>query len=598
MLGMLSIQMKPALNWQRSGNWSDWVTSPRTTSFHRQKPQMDSTPDASNQFEVIASVKQEIELLKTDLMQLVETTQESDLMPRARARVSDHGLSDCVRDADLRRWLGDCLLKLKPKSKGKRKGQKLDLAPVPWALDSILMKHRLNMLIAEPKVGKTSLILSMISAWHHGEPTFLGKELIGPCPPVIIVGTDQPEVDWGTMLHAEGLMTSDCQMQDPLVAFWSAADPLHFDEDGFKLLEEVCEEFPEALVLCDSYHACVANLNCEDGSSTYANPLAQLLTVTAPHRATTVVIHHANKGQGGSIVSKARGTTALTAIPSQNILLSPMAGENNPNDRRIQLKTQGRAGRPENLIIERTDDGWISHGDGEALVQEQRRADTVLNLPDKDAEVYAYILERTEQGFPVAQNELVANRDLRLKQYQASRLCARLVRQGLIEQSGRTDPSLKGGRPSPLFKAIGTLSQELHSTLELHETSRAHEIKGFNAVNSDNALLQQRGFNAPPLPAFNCPVEVQLVPGGDWTPDHITCGPAPGDQLFIRLADGNPDVRRPLPRSRIRHPNPEPTTAETPSAVSPPSGAATHASQPLTGASDEPSAPDQFPYGF
>jgi predicted transcriptional regulator len=311
-----------------------------------------------------------------------------------------------------------------------------------------------------------------------------------------------------------------------------------------------------------------------------------------------VVIHHANKGQGGSIVSKARGTTALTAIPSQNILLSPLASENNPNDRRIQLKTQGRAGRPENLIIERTDDGWISHGDGEALVEEQRRADTVLTLPDKDAEVYAYILERTEQGFPVAQNELVANRDLKLKQYQASRLCARLVRQGLIKQSGRTEPSVKGGRPSPLFEAIGALSQKLHSTHELHETSRAHEIKGFNADNAVDALLQERGFNAPPLSAFNCPVEVQLVPGGDWTPDHITCGPAPGDQFFIRLANGDPNIRRPLPRSRIRHASVHDTTAESPSAVSPPSGATTTALEPLLGASDDQSAPDQFPYGF
>ena len=84
---------------------------------------MDFIPDNSNQYEVIGSVKEEIELLKSDLMQIVETTPEADLMPRARARVSDHGLGDCVRDADLRRWLGDCLLKLRPKSRGKRKGR-------------------------------------------------------------------------------------------------------------------------------------------------------------------------------------------------------------------------------------------------------------------------------------------------------------------------------------------------------------------------------------------------------------------------------------------------------------------------------------------
>jgi len=526
---------------------------------------MDSIPRSSGTFEVIESVEQEISLLKLDLMELVETSPESDLMPRARAKVSDHGLNDAIRDADLRRYLADCLMHLNPKSQGKRRGQKLDLTPVPWALDGLIMKSRLNMLIAEPKVGKTALMLAMISAWHHGEETFLGKRLIGDCPPVLIVGTDQPDVDWASMLHAEGLMSAEGELQDPIQILWSAGDPLHFHEEGFRILDKACAEFPGALVLCDSYHACVAPLGTEDGSSTYANPLAQLLTVTSPHKATAIVIHHANKGIGGSIVSKARGTTALTAIPSQNILLAPMASESNPNDRRVQVKTQGRAGRPEALLIERTDDGWVCHGSGEEAIAEQHRTDTILNLPEKDAEVYAYILERSEMGFPVAQNEIYANRDFRLKQYQSSRICARLVRAGLIYQDGRTEPGISGGRPSPLFRASGTLPAELHSTHEAHETSRVHEIKTFNAVKTHDAFMQEGGFDAEPLPAFNHPVEVQLSPGGPWVNGHITCGPAPGDQLYVRLADSSPDLRRPFPRSRIR-----PCSASTEQPVNPP----------------------------
>ena len=513
---------------------------------------MATTPNDSKTYAVIESVEKEIQLLKTDLMELVEQSPESDLMPRARGKVSDHGLSQEIRDADLRRWLADCILQLNPKSKGKRQGQTLDLTPVPWALDGLIMRHRMNMLIAEPKVGKTALVLAMISAWHHGEQSFLGRPLIGTCPPVIIVGTDQPEVDWAAMLHREGLMSSDGEITDPLVAFWSAADPLHFNDQGFENLTEVCQEFPGALLLFDSYHACVAPTGIEDSSSTYANPLAQLLTVTAPHGATSIVIHHANKGIGGSIVSKARGTTALTAIPSQNILLAPMASDNNPNDRRVQLKTEGRAGRPEALLIERTDDGWECHGDGAEAIAEEQRTDSALNLPEKDAEVYAYIQERSELGFPVAQNELWANRDLKLKQYQASRVCARLVRADLIYQEGRTEPGLAGGRPSPLFRAKSCLSVEPHSTSEPLETSRAYEIKEFNAVKTQTALMQTGGIHAPPVPAFNHPVEVQLSVDGPWTNDHITCGPAPGNQLYVRLVNSSADVRRPFPLSRIR----------------------------------------------
>ena len=47
----------------------------------------------------------------------------------------------------------------------------------------------------------------MISAWYHGEESYLGQRLHGVCPKVYIVGTDQPQNDW----HALFKERASCQ---------------------------------------------------------------------------------------------------------------------------------------------------------------------------------------------------------------------------------------------------------------------------------------------------------------------------------------------------------------------------------------------------
>ena len=134
----------------------------------------------------------------------------------------------------------------------------------------------------------------MIGKWKDGSKDFLGHDFIGDCPPVVIVGTDQSEADWGTMLSAVGLIQDDGTILPP-IRIWTAADPLHFNEKGFEALSAELEKHDSPLLIVDSYHSCVSPLGQEDSGSTYANPLAALLTVTAKARATTCVIHHAQQ---------------------------------------------------------------------------------------------------------------------------------------------------------------------------------------------------------------------------------------------------------------------------------------------------------------
>ncbi len=56
----------------------------------------------------------------------------------------------------------------------------LSLAPTPWLWEGLVMPEAFNMLLALPKVGKTSLVLEALGEWVHGAPNFLGQQFHGP----------------------------------------------------------------------------------------------------------------------------------------------------------------------------------------------------------------------------------------------------------------------------------------------------------------------------------------------------------------------------------------------------------------------------------
>lgn len=88
-------------------------------------------------------------------------------------------------------------------------GQPLDRTETPWAWEGIVLAGCPNLWSGGPKAGKSSLWTSWIAAWSRGAREFLGRELVGPCPPVALAWTDQPERDSARMLSAVGLLQPD-----------------------------------------------------------------------------------------------------------------------------------------------------------------------------------------------------------------------------------------------------------------------------------------------------------------------------------------------------------------------------------------------------
>ncbi|MCP9940977.1 AAA family ATPase [Cyanobium sp. ATX 6E8] len=319
----------------------------------------------------------------------------AERLPTLRHRAGDIGLT--IRDSELlgllsaarRRRLGVEGL-LGP-------GDVLDLSPEPWAWGGLLLRGCLNLLVAEPKQGKTSLLIAMIAAWHHGAGTFLGRELNGPCPPVLLIGTDQGQADWGRMLQPAGLLEGTGKtgrILAPIVGLAHSGRPVHLDPEGIDMIAEKAQQHPGLLVVIDSLSACIAPLGLKEESPEIAMPVAELMEQLEPHGATVALIHHASKGRAGDSATRAsRGSTALPALASQILKLAP-ATPNNPRDNRRLLTTEGRGGSPQALVIEREGSTWVLHGGIDDLEQERQQAAAIDGLTDRQAEALEVLRDR------------------------------------------------------------------------------------------------------------------------------------------------------------------------------------------------------------
>ena len=406
--------------------------------------------------------------------------------------------------------LGVCLPRMR--------GEKMDTTPTPWAWEGVIMAGTFNLLVAPPKVGKSALMVGMISAWFHGEDAYLGQPLHGVCPKVFIVGTDQPESDWYTLFKREGLVDREGNMAGPVEMLWHTGAPLHLTEGGIAHLGEIAAANPGALFLLDSYHACCAPLGLEEAASSFDGPARQLAEALAPYKATLAMIHHTNKSvSGGNATNASRGSNALPAAASLTILMNwfkqPAEGQTQ-NDYRVVLKTQGRA-KGTTLLIELQDDGWLLHGDGESVMAAEAMQEAADELQGRQADVFDYIKERWLLGeFTVAGTELSSH--FNLERNKTSRCLRALVRKGLIEEAGMTETGPTGGRPSPLYRPARGSSLEAWQTSQTSQTSRVHTERSSlppltPLAGSDGGGSVQGGLT----PSPGTPVELQR--NGAWS---------------------------------------------------------------------------------
>ncbi len=329
-------------------------------------------------------------------------------------------------------------------------GDRLDLRPDPWAWDGLVMRGSFNLWVALPKVGKTSLALAWLAAWHRHELSFLDRTLSGPCPPVLIVGTDQGPADWARMLQEIGWVDAIGTIGGPLVGLAHAGRPLHLDAEGIDRIAEVAQANPGLIVLIDSLSACIAPLGLKEESTQVVEPILDLMEQVTPHDATVVVIHHASKGRAGEGAAAAsRGSTALPAAASQILKLAPATA--NETDPRRLLTTQSRGGPAQSMVIQRDGSTWELLGGAEILEQEQSQAQAEGNLTDRQFEVLREVRDRWEDRMEkTTVATLVASMRFEGKHPEdaARKVLSALEKKGLLQSVSRVRP----GQGSRLYE--------------------------------------------------------------------------------------------------------------------------------------------------
>ena len=113
-----------------------------------------------------------------------------------------------------------------------------------WLVEDLIMKSDTNLLIASPKVGKTTLVVDLIGKWSRGvEDSYLGKKFIGKCPKVFIVGTDMPRSRWLPLLNrfglAERIGKDKWKLLNPIVGLFTQNESLHLDDSGLSRIGEL-----------------------------------------------------------------------------------------------------------------------------------------------------------------------------------------------------------------------------------------------------------------------------------------------------------------------------------------------------------------------
>jgi hypothetical protein len=385
------------------------------------------------------SVQERMELMRETVATLLQDgTTRLDRLPVLRERASQLDLP--LRDGELSKLVWEARRALTAPAEALSTGDLLDFTPIPWCWEGLLMREAINLLIAAPKVGKTSLLIAAIAAWYRGE-TFLGKQFFGGCPPVLIVGSDQPQSDWGRMLQKEGLVSEERRLLTPIVGLFHSGTPLSLDPEGIEKIATYAKEHPGLLVVIDSYARCVSSLGLSERDAEIAGPLADLQEALAPYGATIVVIHHANKGGHDSASMASRGSSALPALASQLIHLTRLEqGQEGPMGGKRMLTTEGRGGAPEKMLLELSEEGqWLFRGDGDALLQEQERQKTIGSLNDRQASALEHVEETWEQSqgrIGLSAISLASLMDLRGidTSRTARRLLEQLLERGLVKK--------------------------------------------------------------------------------------------------------------------------------------------------------------------
>ena len=276
--------------------------------------------------------------------------------------------------------------------------EKIKIPKTKWLWEHLISEGNVSLVVALPKVGKSSLIGAFLGAMSRGNSEYLEKQITSKAKPVYILGTDQPMADWAEILIPVGLMKrtaeDEVELVHPLKRLWTMERPITLTEESIEQIHDLAVEDTNSIFVLDAFASLISGLGLDENHVDAVEPIRMLCEALAGTGATIVLLHHASGTNSNERAVKAsRGTKALPALASNIINLSWLI-QDDKTDNRIAVTTQGRSSKPVDMVIEQTDRAiWENHGSSTEIKEELKLEQVEGKLSERQSLVLTTLKE-------------------------------------------------------------------------------------------------------------------------------------------------------------------------------------------------------------
>lgn len=219
---------------------------------------------------------------------------------------------------------------------------RLDLNATPphheWMVERMICQGDVTLLAGPPGIGKSMIAQALTVAVAEGHSRFLGQKLL-VSGPVMYLDKENPQDVIYDRLRMFGLTDKG----KPLVHYYHRPE-VYLDRSPEMLMDDALLIKPSLIVL-DS----LTRFHSQDENSAGTmNKLFNegIIPLSRETGAAVLLLHHTNKGEGGSTYQRIRGSGDISAAPDNTLELMPTVATNKAGVEREAIKiVQGKARR-------------------------------------------------------------------------------------------------------------------------------------------------------------------------------------------------------------------------------------------------------------
>jgi len=240
----------------------------------------------------------------------------------------------------------------------------------------LILYQSTNLLVAAPKVGKTSIIAHLIGCMISRKSHCLNQPINNHCDNFIILGNDMARKQWSRLILKEGLGVElpNGEISAPNIKLACKGVDLNLSSHGIKYIVGLCKVKPNSMLVLDCLRA---YSDGDEITQDFIKPIKALMDaiIKADCKTTIICVHHATKSGGATAIKAASGHGSITSPFDQTLnmnWLNPAKDEILQKDKRILITSLGRT-EDQMIIVEQVAPfgKWIHHENAEGILKDE-----------------------------------------------------------------------------------------------------------------------------------------------------------------------------------------------------------------------------------